>query len=358
MQLNFNIEKLLDVVGGSTSLDPSLVLEKISSLEQATSNDIAIVFDPQEGSVFDGVSQKIIKNSKAAVLLASKNVVDGKNYIIVDDPLEAFGKLVRFISHHKENAPRDYSIHRTAYVSDTAIVQEGSRVEAQAVLEQGSIIGERTHVGSGSYIGKKCKIGSDVTIHPGVNILDGTIIGDHSIIHSGTVIGSDGFGYHVSRKGLRKIPQIGIVRIGKGVEIGANSCIDRAAFHETVIGDGVKIDNQVHIAHNVQVGPHTAIIAQTAIAGGVKIGAGCQIGGQVAIKDHVTIGNGVKIVSKSGVLRDIEDGAVVAGIPAVPFNTWKRIIVLLPHLPELFKMARTIQKKYTQKPWWKRLFGI
>jgi len=356
MQLNVTIQKIADVVEGTTTLDPSLIVENITSLEGATARDVAIVLDPDEGSAFDGVSAETVKKSKAAVLLASKPVVDGKPYIIVKDPLEAFTKLTSEFSHHRLNVPRDYVIHRTASVHDTAIIQEQSRVEAQAVVEAGTVVGERTMVGAGTYIGKKCAIGNDVIIHPGVRILDETIIGDGCIIHSGTVLGSDGFRYHISRKGLRKVPQIGCVRLGKHVEIGANSCVDRAAFEETVIGDHVKIDNHVHIAHNVQIGPHTAIIAQTAVAGGVKIGAGCQIGGQVAIKDHVTIGNGVKIVSKSGVLKDLEDGAVVAGIPSVPFSTWKRIVVLLPHLPELFKTARTIQKTYA-KSWWRRLLG-
>jgi UDP-3-O-[3-hydroxymyristoyl] glucosamine N-acyltransferase len=192
---------------------------------------------------------------------------------------------------------------------------------------------------------------------PGVIILDRCHIGDNSIIHAGTVIGSDGFGYQVSQTGMKKIPQIGIVDIGKYVEIGANCSIDRAAFDVTQIGNGVKMDNGCHIAHNVIIGDHTAILAQTGIAGGVKIGMGCMIGGQVAIKDHVVIGDGVKVVSKSGVLTDVSNGQTVAGIPAIPFSQWKRTVVILGKLPEYIKTMQGLTKKRSIWAHIKALFG-
>jgi UDP-3-O-[3-hydroxymyristoyl] glucosamine N-acyltransferase len=148
--------------------------------------------------------------------------------------------------------------------------------------------------------------------------------------------------------GLRKVPHVGIVRIGKHVEIGANTTIDRSEFGETVVGDGVKIDNCVHIAHNVKIGPGSAILAHTGVAGSVEIGTGCQIGGQVAIKDHIKIGDGAKIVSKSAVMRDVAPKAVVCGIPSMPFSQWKRVMVVLARLPEYVK---AFKKK--KKPWWR-----
>ena len=149
----------------------------------------------------------------------------------------------------------------------------------------------------------------------------------------------------MTKQGLQKIPQIGIVSIGMWVEIGANCTIDRASFDKTIIGNGVKLDNSVHIAHNVIVGDGTAILAQTGIAGSTKIGIGCQIGGQVAIKNDIVIGNGVKIVSKSAVAHSLKNGETVSGFPAVPFMQWKRSQALINRLPEFAKMAYEIKEK-------------
>ena len=162
-------------------------------------------------------------------------------------------------------------------------------------------------------------------------------------------IGSDGFGYKVTKAGMQKIPHTGVVTVGRGVEIGANCSIDRALFDATVIGDGVKIDNNVHVAHNVIIGSGSAILAQTGIAGSAVIGMGCQIGGQVAIKNNVRIGNFAKVVSKSGVLNDIKDGETVAGIPAIPFGQWKRFVVASQKLPEMIKLGKELTSLVTLK---------
>ncbi|MCK4517978.1 UDP-3-O-(3-hydroxymyristoyl)glucosamine N-acyltransferase [Candidatus Babeliales bacterium] len=236
-------------------------------------------------------------------------------------------------------------------ISQWAIVEDNVSIGAGAVIEDDAKIGYGATIGANVFVGQGAVVGCGVVLHPGVKILERSVVGDNTIIHSGAVIGSDGFGYRVMKTGLRKITHIGIVIIGKSVEIGANTTIDRAEFDQTVIGDGVKLDNQVHIAHNVKIGPHTAILAQTGIAGSTIIGAGCQIGGQVAIKDHLTIGNEVKIVSKSAVMKNLKDGEIVCGIPSMPFSQWKRMMVALARLPELLKKNRT------RKTFWQKLFS-
>jgi len=349
MELNLSLEHILQALDGqgTCSLEPSFLIKRISSLEKAGPQDLSIIVDRGDNSVFDAVSIDKIKESSAGLFLASAPLIPGKNYIIVQDAVAAFEKIVRY-------AERTASVHAKSVSSteyDQVQVQEGAVVAPDAVIGKGSFIG------SLAFVGKKCVIGEHVYIHPGAKILDRCVIGDHTIIHAGAVIGSDGFGYKVSRTGLQKIPQIGIVRIGKYVEIGAHCTIDRAAFDETIIGDGVKMDNGVHIAHNVKVGSHTAILAQTGIAGSTVIGMGCQIGGQVAIKDNLTIGNGAKIVSKSGVMNNLKDGEVVAGIPAIPFSQWKRQVVCMNKLPELLKQAAEFKaffEKNQQKPSWLR----
>lgn len=352
MEVNLTLDKVLEIVDGvANSVDSNFLIKNVRALESAGEFDLAVILDRGDASVFDAIGIDKIKKSAAGLFLSNAVVVDGKNYIIVKDAVAALQKLFDYLLNQRSKKNIEKNIESTVFIDPTAVVCDGVK------------IGAKTVIGAQVFIGRDCVIGAGVLLYPGVKILDRCVIGDGTIIHSGTVIGSDGFGYQVTKQGMQKIPQIGIVRIGKMVEIGANSAIDRASFEETVVGDGVKIDNCVHVAHNVKIGSATAILAQTGIAGSVQIGIGCQIGGQVAIKNDVKIGNGVKIVSKSGVLNDLEDGAVVGGIPAIPFAKWKRIHVLLQKLPEMSKFLIDAQNylKKQESSWirrtWRRILG-
>lgn len=352
MNLNVQLGDLLDLLESSASnKERSLSLKRITSLEKAGPHDLAIVLDRGDASVFGPVEIKAIEQSKAALILAEKPIVPGKNYLLVKDSLRAFGAIVDHFSHASHDASANISEH--AVIDKSAVVDSTAVVEAGAVIARGAVIGKSSIIKAGAYVGAKAVIGESVLLHPGARVLDRCHVGNYSIIHAGAVIGSDGFGYQVVQTGLRKIPQVGIVYLGKHVEVGANCSIDRASFEQTVLEDHVKLDNNVHIAHNVVVGAGTAILAQTGIAGGANIGRACQIGGQVAIKDKVVIGNQVKIVSKTAVMNDLKDGEVVCGIPAQPFGKWKRITVVNSRLPELVQSIRDIQKmakKLSQKP--------
>lgn len=348
MNIQLSVKEILSVLEGSTShgVEPSFSISAIKSLSKATDSDMAVILDRGDASVFDSISPEAVMASSAGVILASKVIAEGKKYILVPDALQAFEKLTKFVQE-KTNAN-----------TQKAFIDSNTSVHQTAVISPGAKIGKNSTISAHVFIGHRCTIGNNTLLYPNVTILDDCIIGDNTIIHSGAVVGSDGFGYQVSNQGLKKIPQVGIVRVGSNVEIGAQTTIDRAAFDETIIGDNVKIDNLVHIAHNVIIGPHTAIIAQTAIAGSVTIGYGCQIGGQVGIRDHVTIGNRVNIVSKSAVMNNINDGETVAGIPAIKFSEWKRLTVCLAKVPEIIKTLRPNKSMHgTKKSWWQRLFG-
>jgi len=349
-KINLTIEELSKMVEGESSLSRSFLVKKVASLENAQEGDLAVLFDPEENSPFAPLSIEKIKSSKAGVILASRPVVEGKNYLIVKNPLAALEKISWFIKTRKSKV--DESISSKSCVGEFAVLEDEVCVGPYAVIEDDAKIGYGAQIGANVFVGRGAQIGCEAIIHPGAKILDRCVIGDGSIIHAGAVIGSDGFGYRIMKNGMHKIAHVGIVNIGKMVEIGANTTIDRALFGETKIGDGTKIDNCVHIAHNVEIGASTAILAHTGIAGSVKIGIGCQIGGQVAIKDHVTIGNGVKIVSKSAVMRNLEDGAIVCGIPSMPFSSWKRMMVAMTKLPEIYKQLKNMKKGF-----WARLFG-
>ena len=345
-KINLTIRELCGMVEGVTSLNHSTLVKNIASIELAQKNDVAVLFDPEELSVFSPLSLEKVKSSTAGVIIASKKIVPDKNYIIVKDPVLALEKIARFIETRKEK--NISKIHETAVIGEFAVVEDEVTVGPYTVICDDAKIGFGARIGGQVYIGKGATVGCNAFIHPGAKILDRCIIGDNSIIHSGAVIGSDGFGYRVMRAGLRKVPHVGIVRIGKHVEIGANTTIDRSEFGETVVCDGVKIDNCVHIAHNVKIGPGSAILAHTGIAGSVEIGIGCQIGGQVAIRDHLKIGDGAKIVSKSAVMRNVGPKEVVCGIPSMPFAQWKRVVVVLAKLPDYVKAFKKKKKRW----WW------
>jgi UDP-3-O-[3-hydroxymyristoyl] glucosamine N-acyltransferase len=348
MELNLSIAQILDLIGGSASadIDSATVVQHIRSLRNAQTGDMAIILDRGDASVFDAVSHDELARSCAGVFLAEKAFSPDKKFIIVSDALAAFTRLSAYAQE------RDSKIDAPSSIASTA------SVHSSAVVCSGATIGQNAHIGAQTFVGMGAVIGANVVLHPGVKILDRCIIGDNSIVHAGAVVGSDGFGYQVNRAGLKKIPHIGIVRLGCDVEIGANCMIDRACFDETIIGNGCKLDNGVHVAHNVQIGNHTVILALTGIAGSVVIGQGCQIGGQVGIRDHLTIGNGVKIVSKSVVMNNLKDGEVVAGMPAIPFSQWKRLTVALSKVPDALKKMNDVMPQYSgaTKSWWKRLF--
>jgi UDP-3-O-[3-hydroxymyristoyl] glucosamine N-acyltransferase len=205
-------------------------------------------------------------------------------------------------------------------------------------------IGDNCILGPGVVIEADVRIGDDCLIHANTVIRERCELGNEIILQPGVVVGSDGFGYHAGAQGLLRIPQIGIVVLEDRVEIGANSCVDRATTGETRIAAGTKIDNQVQIAHNVKIGPHCAISAQTGISGSTTLGQGVVTGGQVGIGDHLSLGDGVKVAGKSGITRDIEAGISVFGYPATEFREAFRIVACTHRLPEMLKRLDHVEK--------------
>lgn len=220
-------------------------------------------------------------------------------------------------------------------------------LDSNVTIGNGVTLGQRVHIMSGAYIGDNVVIGDDVLIKPNVTVMESTKIGSRVVIHSGSVIGSDGFGFTADvNTGHEKVPHAGYVHIEDDVEIGACNTIDRGTFGRTWIGKGVKTDNLVHIAHNVTIGDHSLIVAQVGIAGSTIIGKGVILAGKAGISGHLKIGDGVVVGPGAGVLSDVKPGQIVSGIPEMPHKVWLKVGKILPRLPELRKKILALEKRF------------
>ena len=248
--------------------------------------------------------------------------------------------LMTFFDSH---IPAEECIHPTAEIHPSAEVEEEVDIGPYVSIGPRTRVSRKTNIGSGVIVGSNCRIGSGTWIFPNVTLYDGVSIGERVIIHSGTIIGSDGFGYYPKDNSAKKIPQVGGVEISDDVEIGANTTIDRATMGMTRIGSGTKIDNLVQIGHNVVIGNNVTICAQVGIAGSTVVESGSLIGGQAGLSDHIKVGQGSKIGGQAGVTKSIPDGSTVSGYPARPHTKARRIEVALKRLPELLQQIQNLE---------------
>jgi UDP-3-O-[3-hydroxymyristoyl] glucosamine N-acyltransferase len=291
--------------------------------------------------------EPMAKSSIAALIIPRTLDCPEKPCVKTDEPKLAFSSLLYIFSPYR---PYDKGLWRDSYVHPNAKLGADVTVMPFAVVMEGAVVGDRSVIYPHAFIGKNVRIGADCIIKAGVKIDDETTLGDRVTVHHNSVIGGDGFNY-VQKDGKNiKIPQIGRIRIGSDVEIGAGVMVDRAALSETVIGDGVKIDNLVQVAHNVKIGENSILCSQVGIAGSTSIGKNCILTGQVGVADHMEIGDNVMIMAQSGVEgRKVEDGKILFGSPAREFMEMKRIYAALPKLPELLKRVAELEKKLDEK---------
>jgi UDP-3-O-[3-hydroxymyristoyl] glucosamine N-acyltransferase len=300
----------------SPGADAARLISDVGAIDEAGASDICYFSDP--AYVIALAASKAGACITTAALAA--HAPAGCALIITQDPRAAFAAVAD--AFYPGDQPPALGEPR---VAATAIVGRG------AVIGAGVVIGENTHVGANAVIGAGVVIGAGSRI--GANVtLSHCLIGERVILHPGVQIGQDGFGFVPTPRGLCKVPQLGRAIVGNDVEIGANSCVDRGASGDTVIGAGTKIDNLVQIGHNVRIGENCIIVAQVGISGSCRIGAGVVIGGQAAVADHVTIGDGVQIAGKSGLMRDVGPGETVMGYPAKPIRQFWREIATLSRL--------------------------
>ncbi|MCH8551145.1 MAG: UDP-3-O-(3-hydroxymyristoyl)glucosamine N-acyltransferase [Natronospirillum sp.] len=287
----------------------------------------------------------LLKDTRAcAVLLREQHASHCPvSTLIVADPYFAYAELANLL-HPRVQYAR--TVAESAVVDPTAQIGEDVYIGAAAVISAGAIIEPGCEVGPGAFVGRDAFVGAGSILAGQVYVGDQCHIGARAILHAGVVIGSDGFGFAPGKAGWKKVPQLGNVQVGDDVEIGANTTIDRGALEDTIIGDGVKLDNLVHIAHNVRIGPHTAIAGGTAIAGSTTIGARCVIAGQCAINGHIEICDEVTIMGMTGVANSIkEPGAYASGLPARAVQGWRRNVARVMKLDDLYARVRALEKQ-------------
>lgn len=308
------IRELVDFVGGRYSGAGNLSIRSVNTLSDAGADEISFLSNPK-------YAPQLGKTNAGAVLVPEQLAGDDLRWIRVSDPYYAMSQVVtRWFARR----PMPQGISPQASVAATAVLGRNVAIGAFAVVSDGATVGDDVVIFQGVSIEARCRIGAGTIIYPNVVVYDGSIIGQRCVVHGNCVIGSDGYGFATNRGKHHKIPQVGIVRIEDDVEIGAGTTIDRAAFGETVIGEGTKIDNLVQIGHNVKIGRHCLIVSQVGIAGSTELGDYVAVGGQSGLSGHLKIGNRVQIGGGSAIVENTPDGAKVMGYPAVPFRQFAR----------------------------------
>ena len=329
--MNFTAGHIADQINGTVVGDRDIDIFNISKIEEGSKGSLTFLANPKY--------TEFIYTTKASAAIVSSDFEPTERIeltlIKVKDPYSSFTSILELFD---KDISKRKGISQLTDVDKSSKISDSSFIGSFSTVGENSIIGEKCIIENQVFIGNNVKIGNGCLIYPGVKILDDTRIGQNCIIHSSTTIGSDGFGFAPNDDGsYKKIPQTGNVVIGDNVEIGSNSTIDRATLGSTIISNGVKLDNQIQVAHNVEIGENTAIAAQSGVAGSTKIGKNCMIGGQVGIIGHIKIGDNVKIQAQAGVTSNIESNSRVTGTPAISYMNYNKSYVHFKNLPEIVK---------------------
>lgn len=330
------LKELAGAVGGELIGDPDVTISGIASIGDCREDEMTLAVDEKY------IAR--VRGAKIGALLVKAKVDDlSVPQIVVADPKRAAIQIAYLFSDPAAPVP---GISSLAFVDSTAVVDPTATVMPFAYIGPEAAVGAKSLVYPHVYIGRKAAIGRECTLHPHAVLGDRCRLGDRAILHNHASIGADGFGYHPDGQGGHaKIPQLGIVVIGNDVEIGACSCVDRATFGRTVVGDGTKIDNQVQIAHNCLIGKNSLIVAQVGFSGSTVVEDNVTVAARAATAGHVTIGKGAVIGAMTAVIEDVAPGAMVGGIPARDHIEWKRSVIAVEKLPAALKQLRRLEKR-------------
>lgn len=335
------LSELAHLVDGKVIGDGGVEIERVVSIDEAGPGDITFLAHPRYRSFLASCKASAVIVGDGVAISASLAL--RKSFLQVARPYVAFARILQLFA---PAPPYDFCVSPHAAIDPTATVGAEATIFPYVYIGKGVKVGRGAVLYPGVFLGDGVEVGEHCVFHAQVTVREGCRLGNRVILHAGAVIGSDGFGYAGEGRKRMKIPQLGIVEIGDDVEIGANTTVDRATLGRTVIGRGTKIDNLVHIAHNVVVGEFSVIIAQTGIAGSTRIGNEVILAGQVGIVDHVEVGDKARIGPQSGVPQSVPPGATLSGgIAAAPHKEWLKVMTLLPRLPELWGAMRQLERK-------------
>ena len=341
--MKFTATQISEILNGEVEGNPNQEVFKLSKIEEGETGSLTFLANPKYNSY--------LYTTKASIAIVNKDFIPEKEIkttlVKVDDAYKAFTKLLEYYNEIKLDKS---GIETPSFIDETAVYGDNVYIGAFAYLSKNVIIGNNVKIYPNVFIGDNVKIGDNTTLFAGAKVYSESEIGKFCTIHSGAVIGSDGFGFVPNEKGeYNKVPQIGNVIIEDNVDIGSGTTIDRATLGSTIIRRGVKLDNQIQIAHNVEVDQNTVIAAQTGIAGSTRIGKNCQIGGQVGIVGHINICDNVRIQAQSGISSSIKDSIAVQGSPALPYSDYNKSYVYFKNLPSLAKKIHELEKRITTK---------
>jgi len=338
----FTATQIAGILEGEVDGNADAEVSKLAKIEEGDTGSLTFLANPKY--------THYIYSTQASITIVDKDFVAENpittTLIRVENAYKSFSKLLDYYNQVLLNKS---GIENPVFVAESASYGENIYLGAFAYIGENAKIGDNVKIYSGCYIGDNVVIGDSVTIFAGAKIYSETIIGDYTVIHSGVILGADGFGFTPNENGeYAKVPQIGNVIIESNVDIGAATTIDRATLGSTIIRQGVKLDNQIQIAHNVEIGENTVIAAQTGIAGSTKIGKNCMIGGQVGIAGHINIGNNVRIQAQSGIGRNIKDGETIQGSPAFGYSDYSKSYVHFKNLPKIVKRIDGLENNKTK----------
>ena len=338
--MEFSIKQIADFLNAEIVGDATLKLNNLSKIEEGVPGTLTFLSNPKYTNY--------IYTTKASACLVSRDFVPEKplktTLIKVDNPYECLAKLLSLVEGYKKG--NKHGVHPSAIIDPSASIGEDVYIGAYAVIEAGVKIGANSKIYPHTFLDNNVVIGENTTLYSGVKVYDGCVIGKNCILHSGAVIGADGFGFAPDAQGVyNKIPQIGNVLIEDDVEVGANTTIDRATMGSTIIRKGVKLDNQIQIAHNVEVGTNTVMAAQSGVAGSTKIGESCMVGGQCGFAGHINIAPKCGFGAKSGIHNTIKESGFYQGYPAMTVGQFRRLSVIQKQLPDIVKKVYELDKK-------------
>ena len=336
--MEFSAKQIAEFIQGTIVGDENATVHTFAKIEEGIPGAISFLSNPKY--------TPYIYDTQSSIVLVNNDFVPEKEVkatlIKVNNAYESLAKLLNLYEMSK---PKKTGIDPLAYIAPTAKIGENVYIAPFACVGDNAEIGDNTSLHPHATVGSGAKIGHDCILYPNVTVYHDCRVGNHCILHAGSVIGADGFGFAPSPEGYEKIPQIGIVVLEDNVEIGANTCIDRATMGATIIRKGVKLDNLIQIAHNVEVGSHTVMASQVGIAGSTKVGEWCMFGGQVGVAGHIKVGNKVNMGAQSGVHSSIKDGEALIGTPPMPLKSYFKSSAVFRKLPDIYLELNSLKKE-------------